>query len=286
MSFEMRWLGTACFELILHSGAHLLMDPFMDDSNNSPIKAAEIEACDYLFVTHGHWDHVLDIGYLAERFKPPIYCNQDTARTIVRHQGVDPGLIKVLTFGDRVELDEFQVEVLEGVHTNPRTEYTRITGKEFPRPLTGDDPLQRAKALLLETAGTDQISARHLEWRSMYPGGEQLNFVFELADGQRVYMAGSYPSPQVMREAEKARADITLMQCMSSNKLHGIEGQTCRVITASGCKTAIPQHHDPIYAGGWQTELGLLKQMVEESGICFLEMIPGDWHRFEDGKQV
>jgi L-ascorbate metabolism protein UlaG (beta-lactamase superfamily) len=283
VSFNMRWLGTACFELVLQDGKHLLIDPFMDDSINSPTKADQIEACDYMFLTHGHWDHVLDVGKITRRFAPPVYCNQAAAESVTRLQGVDKDLITVLGAGDAATLPGFKAEVLRGVHTNPVTEYKRITGRAMPPADSFTSPLERARELLLETSGTDQIQERHLEWRSSYPGGKQLNFVFELADGQRIYMAGSYPDPLVVEAAGNARADITLMQCMSSNKLKGLEKATAEVILASGCKTAIPQHHDPIYAGGRQTDLSELKGLVEDAGIVFMEMTPGDWYQFVDG---
>ena len=284
MSFNMRWLGTAGFELIMPGEKHLLIDPHLDNSVSSPIGSSQIKACDLLFLTHGHWDHVLDVGTLAKRFTPPIYCNQSTAEALVKHQNVDPSLITTLTAGDSLHLSGLKVEVLAGMHVNLAKEHKRLTGKDLPAPEDYPDALQRAKAIALETAGTDQIKPELVDWRSMYPGGEQLNFVFQLTDGQRVYMAGSYPDPKIIEEAKKAKADITLIQCMSSNKLKGLEQQTARMIFASGCKTAIPQHHDPLFLGGRQTNLSKLREIVERAGIEFLEMEPGRWYAFSDGK--
>ena len=74
MSFSMRWLGTACFEIILPDDKTLIIDPYLDDSVSAPIAADGIENCDYIFITHGHYDHVLDVGKLAQRFRPKIFC--------------------------------------------------------------------------------------------------------------------------------------------------------------------------------------------------------------------
>ena len=284
MAFKMRWLGTAGFELVLAGGSHVLIDPHLDNSVTSPIMSDGIEKCDFLFLTHGHWDHVLDVGTMARRFGPPIYCNRDTAKALAEHQKVDASLINTLTRGDSVSLGGFKVEVLGGIHASLAKEYKRISGKDLPGEDQFETPLERAKAITLATSGTDEIHEEHLKWRTMYPGGEQLNFVFELDDGQRIYMAGSYPDPFVKEEAKKAEADITLMQCMSSNKLKGLEKDTAEVIYASGCKTAVPQHHDPLYHGGRQTDLSILRGMVEKRGIDFMEMEPGRWYRFEKGR--
>ena len=69
MSFNLRWLGTSCFQLVLPGDVHILLDPHMDHSPNSPLTSDQIDRCDYMFLTHGHWDHVLDVGKLAERLR-------------------------------------------------------------------------------------------------------------------------------------------------------------------------------------------------------------------------
>jgi len=107
MSLKIKWLGTACFQIILPCDIHIVLDPFMDDSVNCAITSDIIGRCDYIFLTHGHFDHVLDVGKLASRFAPPIYCNAATAETLVEHQGVDPALIHRITAGDEVDRPGF-----------------------------------------------------------------------------------------------------------------------------------------------------------------------------------
>jgi L-ascorbate metabolism protein UlaG (beta-lactamase superfamily) len=62
---RMRWLGIACFEIVLPNGKTLVINPFVDDAVSSPITSDQFEGCDYLFLTHGHYDHILDTGKLA-----------------------------------------------------------------------------------------------------------------------------------------------------------------------------------------------------------------------------
>jgi L-ascorbate metabolism protein UlaG (beta-lactamase superfamily) len=288
MSLDLRWLGTACCQIVLPNDIHVVLDPYMDDSHNSPIASDQIDRCDYIFLTHGHWDHVLDVGKLASRFSPRIYCNQDTAKALIEHQHIDPALIDELTVNDIVDQTGFKVEVLFGIHTNAAKEFKRLTGNELPKAEDFNDPLERMRAIIKKSSGTDQIAEKYPEWRKMYSsGGEQLNFIFEGKDGQRLYVAGSYPDPRVVKAAKKAHATITLLQCMSANKLHGIEQETADVAIASGCKTVIPQHHDPIHKGGYETDLTKLKHILsEQSDMTFLEMVPGRWYAFEQGKAI
>lgn|GEM_PF-843641 len=284
MALNMKWLGTSCLQLVLPGDIHIVLDPYMDDSHNSPIDSDAVDRCDYIFLTHGHWDHVLDVGKLAGRFAPPVYCNRDTAETMVEHQKVDRASIHTISAGDTVKLPGFTVEVLPGVHTNPAKEFKRVFGKELPGPEAFSSPMERLKAIAKISRGTDQIPDQYPVWRNIYKGGEQLNFIFEGEDGQRIYIAGSYPDSKIREVAKGVRADITLLQCMSANMLKGIEEETAEVAMASGCKTVIPQHHDPILKGGRETDLSMLKKILKEaSDMAFLEMAPGDWYTFKDG---
>lgn len=73
MTMGMRWLGTACFEIKLPNKKTLVIDPYVDDSVSAPITADQFEGCDFLFITHGHYDHILDAGKLSSRFSPKIF---------------------------------------------------------------------------------------------------------------------------------------------------------------------------------------------------------------------
>jgi L-ascorbate metabolism protein UlaG (beta-lactamase superfamily) len=99
----MRWLGTACFEIVLPSERVLVIDPYLDDSFTAPIRSDDILGCDYIFITHGNFDHVTDVGKLAERFSPGIYCSDTTAEALIAHQGVDRSLFHTLAPGDLVK---------------------------------------------------------------------------------------------------------------------------------------------------------------------------------------
>lgn len=265
MSIRLRWLGTACFEIRLPSGKTLVTDPYLDDSYTAPISSDEIAACDYVFITHGHFDHVTDVGKLAERFSPRIYCSQTTADALQRHQGVDPRLLKCIGVGDRIEEENLAATVLKGIHVD-LSKLPKPTVRASDVPVT-DKPFPFEK---ME------------EWMRNYPPGEQLNFVFAPRGGSRIYMAGTYPDPSLVEVARRARADITLLQVMSGGHLSGLETQTLELATASGCKTLIPQHHDPLMPGIPNADLTEFKRLIRETtDIAFMELEPGEWYAFD-----
>lgn len=267
----MRWLGTACFEILLPSGKTIVTDPYMDDSHSAPFGSDRIEGCDYIFITHGHFDHVTDVGKLCARFNSKIFCSDTTAKALIEHQDVSPALFNEVTTGDIVQEKDLKVEVVRGVHVDLTKLDLPAIGQKTA------DPQASGK-----TAGSDFPFEKLQEWMVNYPGGEQLNFIFDPVGGKRIYMAGSYPDPSLIEVAQTAEAHIALLQVMGGNLLRGLEEQTTSMAIASGCKIMVPQHHDPLMPGAPETDLAELKRILKEkSHIEFKEFIPGQWYEFD-----
>jgi L-ascorbate metabolism protein UlaG (beta-lactamase superfamily) len=279
MIMRMRWLGTACFEIKLPNSRTLVIDPYVDDSVNAPITSDDFEGCDFLFITHGHYDHILDAGKLSRRFVPKIFCNTATADSLIRHQGIAEERITQVRPGDVINEDGLVVEVVPGVHVDFAKEYKRLTGQELGG--GAEDPVAALKEALLRFFQTDRVPEKFWEWMTQYPQGEQLNFVFAPEGGSRVYMAGSYPDRAVIEAAGKVNAHITLLQVLPGKTLQGIEEETAKVAFASGCRIVVPQHHDALFEGAIDTDLSPLKRIFEERGLQFMELMPGRWYDFE-----
>ena len=60
------WNGHSCFEIRSPGGKALVLDPFLANPN-SPKTADQVEACDVMLVTHGHFDHMGDAVAIAAR---------------------------------------------------------------------------------------------------------------------------------------------------------------------------------------------------------------------------
>jgi L-ascorbate metabolism protein UlaG (beta-lactamase superfamily) len=278
----MRWLGTACFEFLLPSGKTLIIDPYVDDSVSSPISSDQFLACDYIFVTHGHYDHVLDIGKLAQRFSPVIYCSTVTAQSLEKHLSVDSELIRTISAYDKITIEEIIVDVVPGLHVEFDAEYMRLTGKKSVPDPKNDDPFFVIKKGLKVMLGTDWLPEKMNEWMINFPQGEQLNFVFKIPGCPRIYMAGTRPDSKIIDMARHVNADITLLQVLPANTLTGMEEATVDLAIASGCKIVVPQHHDRLFKGAIQTDLSKFKQLLaKKSKIRIQEFIPGKWYEFD-----
>ncbi|MBL6996350.1 MBL fold metallo-hydrolase [Desulfobacula sp.] len=282
MSLTMRWLGTACFEILLPKGKTLIIDPYVDDSISSPISSDQFLACDYIFITHGHYDHVLDIGKLAQRFSPIIYCSTVAARSLEKHLSVDPKLIRTISAYDKITIEEIIVDVVPGLHVEFDAEYTRLTGKHITPIQKKDNPFTLIKKGLQAMMGTDWLPEKFNEWMVNFPQGEQLNFVFKIPGCPIIYMAGTRPDAKIIDMAKNVNADITLLQVLTANTLTGMEEPTVDLAISSGCSIVVPQHHDRLFKGAIQTDLTKFKQLLaKKSKIQIQEFIPGKWYKFD-----
>ncbi len=75
---ELKFWGHSCFSLS-DSNTHLLFDPFLTDNPNQLISADRIE-CDYILVSHGHFDHLGDTLKIAKRTKATVISTAEIAR--------------------------------------------------------------------------------------------------------------------------------------------------------------------------------------------------------------
>ena len=75
MTIKLTWFGHACF-LIETAGSRLLTDPFLDENPLSPVKAQEVD-CDFIFVSHGHGDHLGDTVAISRRTGATVVANYE-----------------------------------------------------------------------------------------------------------------------------------------------------------------------------------------------------------------
>ena len=86
MPIKVTWYSHACF-LIETDKAALLVDPFLAGNPLAPVTAADIKA-DFIFISHGHGDHVGDSVQLAKQTGAMVVSNYEIQNWIAA-QGVE-----------------------------------------------------------------------------------------------------------------------------------------------------------------------------------------------------
>jgi L-ascorbate metabolism protein UlaG (beta-lactamase superfamily) len=120
-----RWLGIAGIELKV-GGRVLVIDPFF---TRPPLRwlwfgrvepshaliAEKITECNYVLVTHAHWDHVMDVPDVVRNTSAVALGSANTCQ-LLSVCGIPEGQMREVERGDIVELGSFRVEALPAEH--------------------------------------------------------------------------------------------------------------------------------------------------------------------------
>ena len=114
---KLKWFGTATI-LLEQDGTQLLFDPYfpLNDKIFKP-PMNELASIDNIFVTHGHFDHIVDIPSVMKHGngKSMVYCTAKPLDTLLS-RGVDKERIHRIELGDVLKIGPFEVSVLKGKH--------------------------------------------------------------------------------------------------------------------------------------------------------------------------
>ena len=125
MSLTFRWLGTAGIELTAADQV-LALDPFFTRPSvrqmfrpiipDPALVASHLPRCNYVLVTHPHYDHILDVPAVLEQTGAVAYGSANTCR-LLHTLGVSDAHVKLAQVGDQLNLGVFQVQVIRGQHS-------------------------------------------------------------------------------------------------------------------------------------------------------------------------
>ena len=125
MSLTFRWLGVAGVEF--KAGDQVLaIDPFFTRPSlvqmlrpihpNLSLAAEKLPACNFVLVTHSHYDHVLDVPEVLRHTGAVAYGSANTCQ-LLRLLSVPEAQLYEARVGDKLSLGAFQVEVIHGQHS-------------------------------------------------------------------------------------------------------------------------------------------------------------------------
>ncbi len=116
---KIRSFNAGCaHEILLPGGKRVLIDPFFQDSLSGGHTLEEVEGADYVLVTHTHFDHELDLGYFAERYRPLIFVGAQSAQALVRYHRLAYDHVVPVYPGQTYTVEDFKLEIIAAKH-NP-----------------------------------------------------------------------------------------------------------------------------------------------------------------------
>jgi L-ascorbate metabolism protein UlaG (beta-lactamase superfamily) len=110
---KVTYYGHSTF-LIEIEGTRLLMDPFMSDNEACEIDPLSVD-CDYILITHGHWDHMADAESIAKRTGAKLICNYEIGNWYIAK-----GLENVIQMnqGGTIKMGFGSIKYVSAVHSS------------------------------------------------------------------------------------------------------------------------------------------------------------------------
>ncbi len=122
---KLRWLGTAGLEFSVE-GTVLAVDPFFTrpgllevifghPRSDGELAASILPCCDYVLITHPHYDHLMDAPEVISKTGAQAYGSSNSCELLAL-LGVPERKINVINPGDRLKLGDIHVDVLPADH--------------------------------------------------------------------------------------------------------------------------------------------------------------------------
>jgi L-ascorbate metabolism protein UlaG (beta-lactamase superfamily) len=113
------WLGCTTFRIQI-AGLTLMFDAYLDKAPGAEpaeLSVADITAADFVFVTHSHFDHIVDAGAIAAATGAAVVGSHQSV-AILRAGGVAEDQLLPVSGGETVDCGrDIKVRVLPGLHS-------------------------------------------------------------------------------------------------------------------------------------------------------------------------
>lgn len=222
---EIQWLGCAGF-LIKFGDQVILLDPYLSRNPAArPVQLLgprEMGAASRIFISHGHFDHILDVPAIAFQTKAKVYCSRGAAAFLFK-----AGLKK----------DQVVTICADKWEGSWKDLYVRAF---FSKHVRFD------KRLLLSTLWKMKVRIfRYLPLFYRYPCGQVLSWQF-LIKGKRIHFFGSAgASMEELNGLKDAPIDILLIPLQGHSNICDIAARYVKVLQP---KLVIPHHQDDFFS--------------------------------------
>jgi L-ascorbate metabolism protein UlaG (beta-lactamase superfamily) len=221
---ELTWLGTAGFQ-VKTGDQVFLIDPYLSRNPsarpNQTLVPSDIHRVDQIFVSHGHFDHILDIPEIAAHTDCKVYCCPVAANTL-KQNGLD---------GDQIQ------EI-------PQDDYAMAFEGYRSRAFFSQH-VKFDRWLLFKTlTRINLLIPRYLPLMKAYPVGQVLSWQFEI-EGQVLQHFGSAGStPDELERLGRQKIEILLVPLQGHTRICDI---ALKYVQAIKPRMVIPHHQDDFF---------------------------------------
>jgi L-ascorbate metabolism protein UlaG (beta-lactamase superfamily) len=222
---EIQWLGTAGFRIKFQDQV-ILVDPYLSRNPDArPIQplCPKDMAASHIFISHGHFDHLMDVPAIASRTNAMVYCSREAAVSLKKTGLNKDQILEISRDNWEGRFDSFHARAFFSHH------------------------VKFDKKLLFSTLWKINFKIpKYLPLFREFPCGQVLSWQFSLG-GKRLHFFGSAGSP--LDELERLKRgsdpiDILLVPLQGHSDICEIAARYVKIFNP---KLVIPHHQDDFF---------------------------------------
>ena len=257
-SIGVRWFNDACYKIRLPNGKVILVDPYIDSSPLKKLGSDALTQVDYVFISHTHFDHVLDLDRVMSKFNPQVYVGCLGAVELAKQFDICGGQMNLCYPGETYMLDGATLTCLRGKHTS-----------------LGDlDKPSHWKANIEQ----ENLPAEH-EKMNMIGSYEYTNYLLMLPGNLKFLIWGGGATLDAIAQIGKLTPNISIIQLPREP----VE-KVAQLYAAAGGQVIFPHHHDSFLSKGPEGKAVIdatvekTKQLAPDTSVVLPEK--GEWYEF------
>jgi L-ascorbate metabolism protein UlaG (beta-lactamase superfamily) len=246
----LRWLATSNYELV-YRGQVFLLDAYFDRGpRNRPtgIIPDEVKKADAIFIGHAHFDHISDVGPIAQRTKAKVIGAPISVETAYK-LGVPAGQGTAVAGGETLKFGSVTVDAALAQHSTLKSEVLEILGKLYDAdagPATEADAAAEKAIRAKGTFAPEVITKGTIAYGFTFPTGFKLVWIDSagpITDGDRELARKLGP------------VDIAIVAYQGHPVAQIQVPVTLELVKLFRPRIFVPAHHDQIY--GTFVDLGV-----------------------------
>lgn len=224
-----KWFGTDGWEISFGKRS-ILFDPWFERiptgffqgkfDPKTPLQITEslidqhVNKADHILIGHGHWDHIMDIPYIAKKTGAMVI-GSETHANLMRAYGVPEGQIVQVKGGEYMQFDGYTIEVFPGLHSMGPTKKHAVPGHRITVPS------------MPATVGD-------------LPEGDSLCYMITIGGQFRVFMMST--ANYIERAISGLKPDVALIASIFANQIHEFTPRLLKALNYP--RLILPTHWD------------------------------------------
>jgi L-ascorbate metabolism protein UlaG (beta-lactamase superfamily) len=241
-TIALRWLSTSNYELAFR-GQVILLDAYFEQgprSRPTGIVPSDVKRADAIFIGHAHFDHISDVGPIAQRTKAKVVGAPISVETAYK-LGVPAGRGFSVAGGETLTFEGFTVDAALAQHSTLKGEVLQTLGKLYDADAGPATPEQAAAEAAIRAKGTfdpDVITKGTIAYGITFDTGFKLLWLDSagpVTDGLRA-LAGKL-----------APVDIAIVAYQGHPVAQVQVPVTLEIVKLFKPRLFLPAHHDQIF---------------------------------------